>query len=199
MAASRIILASTSPYRRELLARLRLPFEIVSPGVDETARKDEVPEDLPLRLAREKAHAVAKRFSEAIVIGADQVAILEGRILSKPGSHANAVAQLRAMRGQRVKFITAVAVTRGAGEASRVVPCHIDFRDYSDAAIDRYLAAEKPYDCAGAAKVEGLGIALVRRIECEDPTAIIGLPLIAVCELLGELDCSVLASAANGD
>ena len=150
------------------------------------------PADLSLRLAREKARAVAARFSEAIVIGADQVAILQGRILSKPVTHANAVAQLRAMRGKRVSFITAVAVARGTREASRVVPCQVDFRDFADAAIETYLAAEKPYDCAGAAKVEGLGIALVSRIECPDPTAIIGLPLIALCELLGEFGCDVL-------
>jgi septum formation protein len=187
-----VILASTSPYRRELLARLRIPFEILSPGIDETPQRNEVPADLALRLAREKARVVAARRLDALVIGADQVAVLDGRILAKPGTHANAVAQLRAARGQRMSFITAVAVAQGAREESRAVPCQVEFQSFSDRAIEAYLAAEKPYDCAGAAKIEGLGIALVRGVECADPTAIIGLPLIALCELLRAFGYDVL-------
>jgi septum formation protein len=199
MAAPRLILASTSPYRRELLARLRLAFEVVNPAVDETPRRGEAPETLALRLAVEKARSVASRFPDALVIGADQVAALGATLLSKPLRHETAVAQLRAMSGQRVRFITAVAVVRGAdGETrTRLVPCDVDFRAFSDAAAEGYLRAEQPYDCAGAAKIEGLGIALVRRLAGEDPTALIGLPLIALVELLGELGCDVLAEPAG--
>jgi septum formation protein len=199
MAAPRLILASTSPYRRELLARLGLAFEVVSPETDETPRRGEAPEALALRLAVEKARSVASRFPDALVVGADQVAALGTALLSKPLHHENALAQLRAMRGQRVRFITAVAVVRGADGETRtsVVPCDVDFREFSDAAAERYLRAEQPYDCAGAAKIEGLGIALVRRLAGEDPTALIGLPLIALVELLGELGCDVLAEPAG--
>ncbi len=195
MGSSSLILASTSPYRRELLARLGLPFDVVHPAVDEAPRRGEAPEALALRLAVEKAGSAAARSPEALVIGADQVAVLGEALLPKPLTHANAVAQLRAMRGRRVRFLTAVAVVRGADRAtrSRLVPCDVDFRHYSDDAIERYLRAEQPYDCAGAAKIEGLGIALVRRLAGEDPTALIGLPLIALVELLGELGCDVLA------
>lgn len=195
MPASRLILASTSPYRRELLARLRVPFEVASPGVDETPRAGESPAELVVRLAREKAKAVAARYRDALVIGADQVAVLGDAVLSKPLAHDNAVAQLRAMRGRRVSFLTAVALVRGSDGATRerLVPCHVDFRNYSEEVIDRYLRVEQPYDCAGAAKIEGLGIALVRRLDGEDPTALIGLPLIALVELLGELGFDVLA------
>jgi septum formation protein len=195
MPSTRLILASTSPYRRELLARLRLAFAVVSPGVDEARHPGEAPDALALRLAVAKARAVAGRFPDASVIGADQVAVLGDRMLAKPVTHANAVAQLRAMRGRRVSFLTAVAVVRGAdGETrARLVPCDVEFRQFSDDAIERYLRAEQPYDCAGAAKIEGLGIALVQRLVTEDPTALIGLPLIATVELLGELGCDVLA------
>jgi septum formation protein len=194
MAAPRLVLASTSPYRRELLARLALPFEVVDPAVDETRRDGETPDALALRLAIAKAHAVAPRFPERLVIGADQVAALGGELLAKPLTHANAVAQLRAMRGRCARFLTAVAVVRGPDRAtrSRVVPCVVHFRQFSDEAIERYLRAERPYDCTGAAKIEGLGIALVERLEGDDPTALIGLPLIALVELLGELGCDVL-------
>ena len=194
MPAPRLILASTSPYRRELLARLRLPFEVASPGVDETPRAGESPSELVVRLAREKARAVAARYGDALVIGADQVAVLGDEVLSKPLAHDNAVQQLRAMRGRRASFLTAVAVVRGSdGETrARLVPCHVEFRNYSEEVIDRYLRVEQPYDCAGAAKIEGLGIALVRRIDGEDPTALIGLPLIALVDLLGELGFDIL-------
>jgi septum formation protein len=190
----RLILASTSPYRRELLGRLRLPFETASPGVDESPRPGEPPAELALRLAREKAAAIAARAPDAIVIGADQVAVLGAVALSKPLTHPNAVAQLRAMRGKRVSFLTAVAVARAAtGEArARLVPTDVHFRDFDDATLEAYLRAEQPYDCAGSAKIEGLGIVLVRKLEGEDPSALIGLPLIALVDLLAELGVSVL-------
>jgi septum formation protein len=193
----RLILASTSPYRRALLDRLRLPFETLSPGVDETPQRSEAPADLVLRLAREKAGAVAARAPDAIVIGADQVAVLDGVPLSKPGTHDNAVAQLRLMRGRRVAFLTAVAVSRGATRKSgaRLVPTEVHFREFDDATIEAYLRAEQPYDCAGSAKIEALGIVLVRRLEGTDPTALIGLPLIALVDLLAEFGVSPLAPA----
>jgi septum formation protein len=194
MPATNLILASTSRYRRELLTRLAVPFETVQPGVDETARPGESPTDLAVRLAREKASAVAARFPTAIVIGADQVAVLEGRILGKPLTHENATAQLRAARGKRVSFLTAVALVQRTPDraATRLVPCHVEFRAYSDPMIESYLRAEQPYDCAGAAKIEGLGITLVKRLEGDDPTALIGLPLIALVEMLGDFGFEVL-------
>jgi septum formation protein len=190
----RLILASTSPYRRELLARLHMPFELASPGVDESPRPGEPPGELVVRLAREKAAAIAARAPDAIVIGADQVAVFGEAALSKPGTHANAVAQLRAMRGRRVSFLTAVAVARGATGMTRVrmEPTEVHFRDFDDATIEAYLRAEQPYDCAGSAKIEGLGIVLVRRLEGADPTALIGLPLIALTDLLAEFGVPVL-------
>jgi len=191
-----LILASTSPYRRELLARLALPFGVANPHVDETAQHGESPAALAVRLAGAKADAVAARFPTAIVIGADQVAVLGDRILPKPLTHDNAAAQLRAVRGKRVSFLTAVAVVQRAVDrsATRLVPCDVEFRDYPDTVIEPYLRAEQPYDCAGAAKIEGLGIALVKRIEGDDPTALIGLPLIAVVEMLSDFGCEVLRS-----
>jgi len=197
MAVPKLILASTSPYRRELLARLRLPFEAMSPGVDETPRAGEGPAALAVRLAEAKAHAVAARHPDAIVIGGDQVAVLDGRALSKPETHANAVAQLRAMRGRRVTFLTAVAVERGAsGETrARLVPCEVQFRAFAEAAIEPYLRADRPYDCAGSAKIDSLGIALVERLDGDDPTALVGLPLIALVTMLGELGLDVLRPA----
>jgi septum formation protein len=189
-----IVLASTSPYRRELLARLRLPFDVVSPDVDETPRPGERPADLCVRLAGEKACTVAARFPDAVVIGSDQVAVLGDAALSKPGNHDGAVAQLRAMRGKRVAFLTAVAVARDGGKemGSRLVPTDVRFRAFSDAAIEAYLSADAPYDCAGAAKIESLGIALVERVESADPTALIGLPLVALVDLLAEAGVAVL-------
>ena len=181
-----LILASTSRYRRELLGRLHLPFEVVAPEVDETQHPGEPPEDLARRLARAKAEAVAVRRPEAIVIGSDQVADLDGRPIGKPGTHAAAVAQLQAMRGRRVVFRTAVAVVCAAERfvAERSVPVSVRFGAPSDAQIERYLRIEQPYDCAGSAKSEGLGIALIDAIESEDPTALVGLPLITTIALL---------------
>jgi septum formation protein len=192
--APQIVLASTSRYRRELLARLGLPFETAAPQVDETALPGEAPRDTARRLAEAKARAVAARLAHAIVIGSDQVAVLEGRILGKPGNHANALAQLRAMRGKEVTFHTALCLCNAAsGQAqTRVVPYFVRFRDYSDAQIERYLAREQPYDCAGSARAEGLGITLIAAMRGEDPNALIGLPLIALTEMLAAQGVSVL-------
>ena len=186
LACRPLILGSTSPYRRELLARLRLPFDVASPDVDETPLRDENPRDLATRLARAKAHAVAARFPNAVVIGSDQVADLEGQPLGKPGTHERAVAQLRQMRGRTVVFQTAVAVVcQASGFAqSDLAAVRVRFRDLSDSDIEAYLRAETPYDCAGSAKSEGLGITLLASIENDDPTALIGLPLIRTCQLL---------------
>ena len=181
-----LILGSTSRYRRELLSRLRLPFEVVSPQVDETPQPGESPQALAERLAMAKAQAVAQHHPNAVVIGSDQVADLHGEPLGKPGDHARAVAQLRRMRGQTVIFQTAVAVVchaNGFAEHARV-PVHVRFRQLSDEAIETYLRAEQPYDCAGSAKSEGLGIALLERIDNPDPSALVGLPLIETCRLL---------------
>jgi septum formation protein len=192
-----LILGSTSPYRRELLARLRLPFEVSSPEVDETPLPDEKPRDLALRLARAKAQAVAARHPGAIVIGSDQVADLGGEPLGKPGTHERAVAQLRRMRGRTVVFQTAVAVVCLASGFERVelAPVHVRFRELTDAEIESYLRAETPYDCAGSAKSEGLGIALLESIENDDPTALIGLPLIRTARLLRAAGLSLLNAA----
>lgn len=181
-----LVLASTSPYRRELLARLRMPFEVAAPGVDEASHPGEKPAALVERLARQKALAVAAAHPGALIIGSDQVAVLNGEPLSKPGTHDRAVAQLRGMRGRRIEFLTGLAVHSAPTGVthSRVVPFAVEFRDFSDAEIEAYLEAERPYDCAGAAKAEGLGIALIRRMEGDDPNALIGLPLIALVDLL---------------
>ena len=186
MPARRIVLASTSRYRRELLERLRLPFEVRSPDVDETPLAGERPLQLARRLALAKADAIAGRDIEAVVIGSDQVADLDGRSIGKPGDHARATAQLRAMRGRAVVFHTAVAVVcRGSGFAEvELASVSVRFRDLADAEIERYLRAEEPYDCAGSAKAETLGIALLEAIDSDDPTALIGLPLIRTCALL---------------
>ncbi|MCR5866980.1 nucleoside triphosphate pyrophosphatase [Aquincola sp. J276] len=185
-----LILASTSPYRRELLQRLRLPFEVQAPDVDETPGPREAPDGLAQRLSQAKAAAVAdsRRDADVVVIGSDQVADLHGQPLGKPGSHARASEQLRAMRGQRVQFHTAVTVLRPrAGHARTLLASvTVQFRRLSDAEIERYLAAEQPYDCAGSAKAEALGITLLDAIESDDPTALIGLPLIRTCQLLRE-------------
>lgn len=181
-----LVLASTSRYRRELLARLALPFETAAPDVDETPRAGEAPRELALRLALEKAQAVAARKPQAIVIGSDQVADLHGQPLGKPGTHECAAAQLARMSGQTVLFHTAVAVvqaSRGFAQSS-LATVTVRFRTLDAATIERYLLAEQPYDCAGSAKSEGLGIALLQAIESDDPTALIGLPLIRTAQLL---------------
>jgi septum formation protein len=181
-----VILASTSRYRRELLARLLLPFDVHPPEVDETPLPGESPSALAERLALEKAVAVARRFPQAVVIGSDQVADLAGEPLGKPGDHARATVQLRRMRGQTLVFQTAVAVVcQATGFSQReLAPVRVVFRNFSDAAIERYLLAEQPYDCAGSAKSEGLGIALLDAIDSDDPTALVGLPLIRTANML---------------
>jgi septum formation protein len=181
-----LILASTSRYRRELLTRLRLPFDVHSPDVDETPLPGETPRALAQRLALAKAHAVAARFPEAIVIGSDQVADLAGEPLGKPGDHTRATAQLQRMRGQTLVFQTAIAVVCAATgfEQNDIAAVRVVFRQLSDSAIENYLRAEQPYDCAGSAKSEGLGIALLEAIDSDDPTALVGLPLIRTCRML---------------
>ncbi len=181
-----LILGSTSRYRRELLQRLQIPFEVAAPDVDETPLHNETPRRLAERLALAKAQAVASIHPGAVVIGSDQVADLNGQPLGKPGNHERAVIQLRQMRGQTVVFQTAVAVVcRESGfEQSSLAAVRVKFRDLSDSEIENYLRAEQPYDCAGSAKSEGLGIALLESIESDDPTALIGLPLIRTCKLI---------------
>lgn len=181
-----VVLGSTSRYRRELLSRLHLPFEVAAPEVDETPQTGESPRDLALRLALAKARAVAARHPGAVVIGSDQVADLTGEPLGKPGTHERAVEQLRRMRGQTVVFQTALAVVCMETDFEQVdlAPVRVKFRDLSDAEIENYLQTEKPYDCAGSAKSEGLGIALLESIDNDDPTALVGLPLIRTARML---------------
>lgn len=184
--ARALILGSTSKYRRELLARLRLPFTVEPPEVDETPRAGETPVDLARRLAAAKAAAVAARHPEAVVIGSDQVADLDGDPIGKPGTHANAVAQLRRMRGRTVVFQTAVTVMcQASGFAQHdLAPVRVRFRALADDEIEAYLRLEEPYDCAGSARSEGLGVALLDAIDSDDPTALVGLPLIRTCRML---------------
>jgi septum formation protein len=189
-----LILGSTSPYRRELMLRLRLPFDVVSPHVDETPHPGESPRDLACRLALAKAQAVAALHPHAVVIGSDQVADLAGEPLGKPGTHARATGQLRRMRGQTVVFQTAVAVVCADTGFAQVdlAQVSVKFRDLSDAEIEAYLLAETPYDCAGSAKSEGLGIALLDSIVSDDPTALVGLPLIRTCQMIRAAGVAVL-------
>ena len=191
-----LILASTSRYRRELLTRLRIPFEVVSPDVDETPLPGEAPAALAQRLALAKARAVALQRPDAVVIGSDQVADLDGQPIGKPGTHERATAQLRLMRGRSVVFQTAVSVVRGDTGFARTLlaPVTVRFRDLTDAEIERYLRLEQPYDCAGSAKCETLGIALLDAIDSDDPTALVGLPLIRTCELLRQAGLDPLVS-----
>ena len=181
-----LILASTSLYRRELLGRLRIPVEVAAPQVDETPLPGEAPRSLALRLALAKAQAVAVQFPQAVVIGSDQVADLDGQPLGKPGQHDRAVAQLQSMRGRVVIFQTAVSVVcQASGFAdTQLASVKVQFRELSDAEIEAYLQAEEPYDCAGSAKSEGLGIALLDQIDNDDPTALVGLPLIRTCQMI---------------
>ena len=181
-----LVLGSTSRYRRELLQRLRLPFTVASPEVDEVPLPGEAPAALALRLALAKARAVAAQHPHAVVIGADQVADLAGEPIGKPGDHARATMQLRRLSGQTVVFQTALAVVRRATgfEQALCVPVTVRFRHLGDAEIERYLRLEQPYDCAGSAKCETLGIALLDAIHSDDPTALIGLPLIQTCAML---------------
>jgi septum formation protein len=191
----RVVLASTSRYRRGLLERLGMPFECADPQVDEGARAGEAPDATAVRLAEAKARAVAVRFPDALVIGSDQVASCQGARLDKPGNHENAVRQLTLVSGKSADFDTAVALldTRSGALASRVVPCRVTFRRLEASQIERYLRIEKPYDCAGSAKAEGLGITLIERIDTDDPTSLIGLPLIALSQMLRDAGFDPLA------
>lgn len=191
-----LILGSTSRYRRELLSRLPLAFTVEAPGVDETPAPGETPVALARRLARAKARDVAARHPHAIVIGADQVADLDGQPLGKPGDHARATAQLQAMQGRTVVFQTALAVccVETGFDAEDLAPVRVRFRALADAEIERYLRLEQPYDCAGSARSEGLGIALLESIESDDPTALVGLPLIRTCALLRRAGLDPLAA-----
>ncbi len=189
-----LILGSTSRYRKELLSRLQIPFETAAPDVDETPHNNESPKDLALRLALAKARAVALKNPEAVVIGSDQVADLDGTPLGKPGNHTNATLQLQRMRGKTVIFQTALSVVCIASgyERTDLAEVKVKFRDLSDAEIEAYLRAEEPYDCAGSAKSEGLGIALLDAIDNDDPTALVGLPLIRTCQMLREAGVKLL-------
>jgi septum formation protein len=192
-----LVLGSTSRYRRELLARLRLPFDVAAPTVDETPLAGETPADLALRLALSKGREVASRFPAAVVIGADQVCDLDGEPIGKPGDHARAAAQLRRLSGRTAVFQTALAVLRPATgfERALLAPVRVQFRILNDAEIERYLALEQPYDCAGSAKCETLGIALLDAIHSDDPTALVGLPLIGTAQLLREAGIDPIAEA----
>ena len=197
MSAPRLVLASTSRYRRDLLSRLRLPFDVESPDVDETPGHGERPEALAQRLAAAKAKAVAQRHPTAVVIGSDQVADLDGMPIGKPVTHERATEQLARMSGRSVVFHTAIAVLceARAFAAAAIVPVTVRFRTLSPGEIERYLRAEQPYDCAGSAKCETLGIALLEAIESDDPTALVGLPLIRTCDLLRRAGLDPLAAA----
>jgi septum formation protein len=186
---TRLILGSSSPYRRELLSRLGLPFEVITPDIDETALPGEAPETTALRLAQEKARAIGLRIPRgALIIGSDQVATLDGEQIGKPGNHENALRQLQKMRGRRVIFHTALCLWDSTGPEPVVqtdnVQTFVTFRDLPDHELDAYLRIEQPYDCAGSAKNEGLGIAILEKIESSDPTALTGLPLIALSSML---------------
>lgn len=190
----RLVLASTSPYRRALLERLAVPFSVADPEVTEEQRPGEAPEATAGRLAEAKARAVANRYPDSLVIGSDQVAVCNGEVLGKPLTHANAFRQLRMLSGREALFHTAVCVhnTRTGVTRIRVVPCRVTFRKLDEATIEHYLAKEQPYDCAGSAKSEGLGIALIAKMDSEDPSALVGLPLIALVDLLAEQGLNVL-------
>jgi len=193
-----LILGSTSRYRRELLERLKIAFKVAAPEVDETPLPQESPRVLAERLALAKAKAVASQFPQAVVIGSDQVADLHGQSLGKPGTHDKAVAQLRLMRGQTVVFQTAVAVVcqESGFEQHSLAAVRVKFRNLTDDEIENYLQLEKPYDCAGSAKSEGLGIALLDSIDSDDPSALIGLPLIRTCQMLRAAGIALLSQKA---
>jgi septum formation protein len=194
MYAPQLVLASTSPFRRELLSRLGLHFATAAPDTDETPLPGETPEATALRLSEAKAKAVAERFADALIIGSDQVAVLDGQIYGKPGTHARAVEQLRTMRGRTVNFFTGLCLYNARTGRTRTVgvPTLVSFRDLTDAEIENYLQREQPYNCAGSAKSEGLGIAIIARMQGDDPNALVGLPLIALCDLLRDEGVAVL-------
>lgn len=189
-----LVLASTSPFRKALLEKLGIPFATISPEVDETPARDETPEQLVYRLAIAKAQAVAGQFPNALIIGSDQVAIIDGQILGKPGSHDKAVQQLRQASGKTVTFLTGLCLynSRTDHSQSEVIPFKVHFRNLSDAQIENYLQREQPYNCAGSFKSEGLGIALFEKLEGDDPNSLIGLPLIALIKMLEQENLQVI-------
>ncbi|MDP3539714.1 MAG: Maf family nucleotide pyrophosphatase [Azonexus sp.] len=192
--SQKLILASTSPYRRELLGRLCLPFEVANPQTDESELPGETPETLALRLSEAKARAVAETYPDALIIGSDQVATVDGQIFGKPGTHERAVTQLRALSGKTVNFFTGLCLLNArTGIADlRGVPTLVTFRELNDSEIENYLRREPAYNCAGSAKSEGLGIALLQSMKGEDPNALVGLPLIALCDMLRRQGVAVL-------
>lgn len=192
----RLILGSGSPYRRELLERLRIPFEVAIPDIDETPLAGEAPEATALRLSQRKAEAIAARHPGALVIGSDQVLTLDGAQMGKPGTHDQAVAQLRRMRGRTAAFHSALCLLDGRSGIVQLadVQTRVTMRDLSDAEIEAYLQLERPYDVAGSAKSEGLGITLLERVESDDPTALVGLPLIALTGMLRQAGYPLLAA-----
>ena len=193
MNSQQLVLASTSIYRRALLERLQIPFLTASPNVDETPLTGEAAEQTSWRLSREKAQVVTKQYPDALIIGSDQVALLEGQQIGKPLTHENAVLQLRAMRGKTVTFYTALTLlnARSGKMQTEIAENRVSFRHNSDDDIENYLRKEQPYHCAGSAKSEGLGIALISRLEGDDPNALVGLPLILLVEMLRNEDVLV--------
>lgn len=189
-----LILASTSPYRRELLERLGLPFTVANPRTDETPLPDEAPQALALRLSEAKARAAAANHPGALIIGSDQVATVDGKIYGKPGTHERAVEQLRALSGKTVNFFTGLCLYNARTDQAEVrgVSTLVSFRELSDSEIDNYLRREPAYNCAGSAKSEGLGIALLKSMQGDDPNALVGLPLIALCDLLRQQNVAIL-------
>ncbi len=181
-----LVLASTSPFRKAILEKLAIPFETVAPDVDESLLANESPEQLVARLSELKAKAVAKKYSDALIIGSDQVAVVDGQIIGKPGTHEKAVAQLKRATGKRVSFLTGLCLynTRSQRTQIDVVPYYVIFRQLKDAQIENYLQKEQPYNCAGSFKSEGLGIALFERLEGDDPNTLMGLPLIKLIKML---------------
>ncbi len=194
MSTTTLILASSSPYRQELLQRLQIPFSVDEPDIDESAVGDEPPAALVERLAIAKAKAVGKRHHNALIIGADQVAVHGEQIVGKPHTHDNAVKQLRQASGQKIVLYTGLALFNSASNKlqSKVIPYYVQFRKLSDEQIETYLRKEKPYKCAGSVKSEGLGIALLERFEGEDPNTLIGLPLITLIRMLEQEGLSVI-------
>ena len=190
----KLILASTSPYRRELLSRLGLPFEVANPQTDETPLPNETPEALSLRLSEAKARAVATLYPDALIIGSDQVATVDGKIYGKPGTHERAVAQLRELSGKTVNFFTCLCLFNAQSGIADVrgIPTLVTFHQLTDSEIENYLRREPAYNCAGSAKSEGLGIALISSMRGDDPNALVGLPLIALCDMLRQQGLSVL-------
>jgi septum formation protein len=190
----KLILASSSIYRRELLTRLQLPFTCISPKVDETPFANELPQETALRLAQEKAKKIGAQYNDALIIGCDQVATLDNQHLGKPLNHENATKQLRLMRGRQVTFHSALCLYNPQTQRmqAEVVPYVVQFRNLSDAQIENYLSKEQPYHCAGSAKSEGLGIAIIEKMTGDDPNALIGLPLIALINMLSQEGCAVI-------